>query len=60
MLANFFPFQIRITKADRSAVARLKNCVAVLAKCWLPIYDTSLMYAYEASTKYEVSSFDEI
>jgi len=43
--------EIRIGKADRLAVARLKNCVEALSKCWLPIYDTSLMYAFEASTK---------
>lgn len=37
-------------------MARFKNCVAALSKAWLPIYDTSLMYAYDMSMKYEVQN----
>ncbi len=39
---------------DRTNVARLRNCILALARSWLPIYDTTVMHAYEASTKYEV------
>jgi exosome complex component RRP4 len=45
--------EIRINKSDRTAVARIRNCISTISKAWLPIFDTSVMYAYEASMKYE-------
>nr|CAG4649495.1 EOG090X09DD [Scapholeberis mucronata]SVE93735.1 EOG090X09DD [Scapholeberis mucronata] len=35
--------------ADRQAISRLRNCVAALAQSKMMIYDTSIMYAYDAS-----------
>nr|CAG4641852.1 EOG090X09DD [Eurycercus lamellatus] len=40
-----------VPHADRQAISRLRNCVAALAQCKMMIYDTSIMYAFEASLK---------
>jgi len=47
--------EISVSTADRTNVARLRNCISALATLWLPIYDTSVMYAHEASMRYEVA-----
>ena len=39
---------------DREAVCRVRNCVLVLAKNSVMLYDTSVLYAHEASTPYQV------
>jgi len=44
--------EINISQVDRINVARFKNVTAGLAKSWIPIYDTSLMFAYDESKKY--------
>ena len=46
--------EIRVSTVDQTNVARLRNCILALAKSWLPIYDTTVMNAYEVSSKYEV------
>lgn len=43
-----------IPKGDREVIARLRNCVMALAKCKMILFDTSILYAYEESMKYEV------
>ncbi|MFH4982212.1 hypothetical protein AB6A40_008921 [Gnathostoma spinigerum] len=43
-----------IDPAVRQVIARLANCVDVLAKNCIPLYDTSIMYAYENSLSYPV------
>ncbi|KAG5680110.1 hypothetical protein PVAND_009636 [Polypedilum vanderplanki] len=42
-----------ISKSDREAIVRIKNCVQALASCYVMIYDTSITFAYEESLKYE-------
>lgn len=43
-----------IPKADREVIARLTNCILALAKCKMILFDTSILYAYEESMKYDV------
>lgn len=43
-----------IPKADRETIIRIKNCIQALASCYVMIYDTSIMFAYDESMKYEV------
>uniref|UniRef100_A0A1I7RR74 Ribosomal RNA-processing protein 4 n=1 Tax=Bursaphelenchus xylophilus TaxID=6326 RepID=A0A1I7RR74_BURXY len=40
----------------RQVIARLANCVKILAKAIIPLSDTTILLAYEASTPHEVSS----
>lgn len=35
-------------------IARTRNCILALAQGKIMLYDTSIMYAYEESLKYEV------
>ena len=44
--------------ADREVIARLHNCVVALAQHKMMLYDTSVLYTYEASLKYQVSGYD--
>lgn len=43
-----------IPRADREVIARLRNVILALASCKMMLYDTSVLYAFEESTKYEV------
>lgn len=43
-----------ISKQDREVISRLRNCILALAHCKMLLYDTSILYAYEESLKYEV------
>ncbi|XP_055630527.1 exosome complex component RRP4 [Toxorhynchites rutilus septentrionalis] len=43
-----------VSKQDREVISRLKNCILALAHCKMLLYDTSILYAYEESLKYEV------
>lgn len=43
-----------VPRADREVIARLRNCILALAHCKMMLYDTSILYAYEESIKYEV------
>jgi len=43
-----------ISKSDREVIVRIKNCILALSSCYVMIYDTSIMLAYEESLKYEV------
>jgi len=38
----------------KEVIARLRNCILALADHNMMLYDTSVMYAYEASTHYQV------
>nr|CAG4643344.1 EOG090X09DD [Ilyocryptus agilis] len=40
-----------VPHSDRLVISRLRNCVAALAQSRMMVYDTSIMYAYEASMK---------
>uniref|UniRef100_A0A182MD70 Exosome complex component RRP4 n=1 Tax=Anopheles culicifacies TaxID=139723 RepID=A0A182MD70_9DIPT len=44
-----------VTKEDRQTIARLRNCILALAHCKMMLHDTSILYAYEESCKYETS-----
>lgn len=39
--------------AEREVIARTRNCILALAQSKIMLYDTSIMYAYEESLKYE-------
>ena len=39
---------------DKEVIARLRNCILALADQNMMLYDTSVMYAYEASAHYQV------
>ncbi|XP_013411591.1 exosome complex component RRP4 [Lingula anatina] len=43
-----------VAAVDREAMARLRNCVLALAEHKMMLFDTSVLYAYEESTKYTV------
>ncbi|XP_060078700.1 exosome complex component RRP4-like [Ylistrum balloti] len=43
-----------IQKSDREVIARLRNCVLALAEHKMMLYDTSVLYTFEASLKYSV------
>ncbi|GJQ86332.1 hypothetical protein Trydic_g9028 [Trypoxylus dichotomus] len=43
-----------ITRPERETIARLRNCIQALAQCKMMLYDTSILYAYEESLKYDV------
>jgi exosome complex component RRP4 len=40
--------------ADRKVIARLRNCILALAEHRMMLYDTSILYAYDASTPYQI------
>ena len=44
-----------VPRADREVIARLRNCIIALSTCKMVLYDTSILYAFEESQKYEVS-----
>lgn len=43
-----------VSLSDRKVIARLRNCILILARHGVQLYDTSVTYAYEASLKYDV------
>jgi exosome complex component RRP4 len=56
LIVNIHGFSQVVPRADREVIARLRNCVLALASCKMMLYDTSIVYAFEESLKYEVSS----
>ena len=38
---------------DRETIARLRNCILALAEHKMMLYDTTVLYAFEASSGYE-------
>jgi len=44
-----------VAQADREVIVRLRNCIAILAKCQIMIYDTTVLKAFESSLTYEVN-----
>ncbi|GFG38861.1 hypothetical protein Cfor_02168 [Coptotermes formosanus] len=42
-----------VARADREVIARLRNCILALANCKMMLYDTSILYAFEESLKYQ-------
>lgn len=39
----------------RETIGRLRNCILALAQSKILLYDTSIIYAYEESIKYNVA-----
>ncbi|XP_011871806.1 PREDICTED: uncharacterized protein LOC105564199 [Vollenhovia emeryi] len=44
----------KIPVENRGVCTRLRNCILILAQCNMLLSDTSVTYAYEESSKYEV------
>lgn len=44
-----------MSRADREVVARLGNCILGLADHKMMLFDTSILYTYEASLKFQVN-----
>lgn len=40
----------------RKVLARLANCVKALARNYIPLSDTTILFAYEASMTHEISA----
>ncbi|XKL61786.1 hypothetical protein PGB90_001619 [Kerria lacca] len=45
----------KVLKGDREVIARLRNCILALAASKIPLYSTSILYAYEESEKYQLA-----
>jgi len=43
-----------VPKADREVISRLRNCILALSQNNMMLFDTSIVYAYEASLKYQI------
>ncbi|XP_056013323.1 exosome complex component RRP4-like [Ostrea edulis] len=43
-----------VQRADREVVARLRNCIQLLAAHKMQLYDTSVLYTYEASLNFTI------
>ena len=46
--------RITVPRSDREVIARLRNCITMLASYGVQLYDTSVNYIYEESLKYSV------
>ena len=57
VLLNFFDIMYLqpVSRADREVISRLRNCVLALAEHKMMLFDTSILYTYEASLKFPVS-----
>lgn len=44
-----------VNKSERLVVARLRNCILALANSGVMLWDTSLTYAYDASSRFQPS-----
>lgn len=44
-----------VSRQVRETIARIRNCILALAQSKMLLYDTSILYAYEESLKYEVA-----
>jgi len=40
-----------VPQVDRQTISRLRNCINALSQCKIMIYDTSIMYAFDASIR---------
>lgn len=43
-----------VPRPERETIARLRNCILALTQSKMMLYDTSIVYAFEESQKYEV------
>ncbi|XP_062608711.1 exosome complex component RRP4-like [Saccostrea cucullata] len=43
-----------VQRSDREAVSRLRNCIQLLATHKMQLYDTSVLYTYEASLNFQI------
>ncbi|XP_043236846.1 exosome complex component RRP4-like isoform X2 [Amphibalanus amphitrite] len=46
----------RVPLPEREVISRLRNCILALAGSWMMLYDTSILYAFEASSKFQVGA----
>ncbi|XP_019865187.1 exosome complex component RRP4 [Aethina tumida] len=44
-----------IPRQERETIARLRNCILALTQSKMLLYDTSILYAFEESMKYQVA-----
>ncbi|RWS04392.1 exosome complex component RRP4-like protein [Dinothrombium tinctorium] len=44
-----------VSFSDRETIARLRNCIMLLARQKMMLYDTSISYCYDISTEYQAS-----
>ncbi|XP_023015296.1 exosome complex component Rrp4 [Leptinotarsa decemlineata] len=44
-----------VPRQERETIARIRNCILALTQSKMMIYDTSILYAYEESLKYNVA-----
>lgn len=44
-----------VPRQERETIARLRNCILALAQSKMLLYDTSILYAFEESLKYEIA-----
>jgi hypothetical protein len=56
LLVGLLAYQV-VPRPDREVIARLRNCILALANCKMMLYDTSILYAFEESQKYQVSYY---
>lgn len=42
-----------VPKQEREVIARIRNCILALTQSKMMLYDTSILFAYEESLKYE-------
>lgn len=45
----------KVPLIDREVVTRVRNCVLALAQCRVRLFDTSVLYAFEASSSHSVN-----
>ena len=55
ILISALPYHQPLTREEREAIGRLRNCILALASHKVMLFDTTIQYTYEASLKYEVS-----
>ncbi|KAK3088066.1 hypothetical protein FSP39_014208 [Pinctada imbricata] len=51
---NFEVYIYPVQRSDREVISRLRNCVLALAEHKMQLYDTSVLYTYEASLNFAV------
>lgn len=50
---NIFIILQPVSQEDRESMARVRNCIYALVASKIMLYDTSILFAYEESLKYE-------
>ena len=45
----------QVSRSDREAISRLRNCILALVNNCVMLWDTTIIHAYDASLKYQVT-----